>query len=385
MRSEEKTTTPNETQDAHSLAKESLPGLGHVGATHPGRSPARDPYGSARRGAQASFPRGVVVLYSQIEGPGTGEPDEIEADIETETTARGVVQVLQEHTPYEVHLLPASLPIEPRLAPFPPQDYLVFNLFEGLTGQSSDEACAAFTLQALGYHFTGARGHVLKLADSKAETARVLANKGILTPPGRLFRHPDEVTASGLQGLSFPLFVKPVAEDGSVGIDQHAVVTDLDSLRNRVAHVVELYREPALVSAFIDGREFNVAVWGDPLEVLPLSEIDFGAIADPHARIVSFAGKWDQTSLDYIHTPVVCPAQVSDSLAARIRHTALAVWTALDCSGYARVDLRSQGQEVYVLELNPNPSLAPDAGFARSARVAGLDYAQMILKIVSFI
>ncbi|MBM4431191.1 MAG: D-alanine--D-alanine ligase, partial [Chloroflexi bacterium] len=72
-------------------------------------------------------------------------------------------------------------------------------------------------------------------------------------------------------------------------------------------------------------------------------------------------------------------------LAARIRDTALAVWSAMECSGYARVDLRTKGEEIYVLELNPNPSLAPDAGFARATRAAGLDYAQMILRIVSFV
>lgn len=330
-------------------------------------------------------PRGIVVLYSTTDKLNKGESQDLLADLETIGTAKAVAQVLQQHTCFDIHLLPASRHVERELSPFSPKDYLVFNLFEGIDGFTGEEARAAFALNALGYRFTGARGHTLALAVNKAQTKALLAKSRILTPPWRVFSHRDEVSSSALGDMGFPLIVKPVAEDSSLAIDAGAVVTDLDALRTRVAYVVEQYHQEALVESFIDGREFNIAIWGNPPQVLPLAEVDLSAFSDPKERIVSFAAKWQEASFEYCHTPVICPAVTSDDLAARIRTTALRVWEITGCSGYARVDMRVQNGNVYVLEVNPNPSLAPDAGFARAARAAGFDYPRMILNILSLV
>ncbi|MEM4724937.1 MAG: ATP-grasp domain-containing protein, partial [Candidatus Hadarchaeum sp.] len=267
-------------------------------------------------------------------------------------------------------------------------------LFEGLdivTKTESDyardeEARAAFTLQELGYRFTGADGYTLALALNKAEAKAALQRSGVLTPPWRVFAHPDEVCANNLGSLTFPVIVKPVAEDSSLGIDANAVVSDLPSLRARVAYLIERYCQHVLVESFIDGREFNISIWDSPPQVLPLAEVDLSALGSPEKRIVSFAAKWEEASFEYTHTPVICPAVVSEELAECIRDTALRAWEAVGGQrGYGRVDMRVREKEVYVLEVNPNPSLAPDAGFARAALAAGFDYAHMILKILSFV
>lgn len=339
-------------------------------------------------------PRGIVVLYSQTERLDQAEGRDILADLETIATARAVAQVLEQYTNLDVHLLSASQHVERKLGPFPPEDYLVFNLFEGvdgLIGEDGDnlldeEARAARVLQERGYRFTGADVHALSLALNKAQTKALLEKDGILTPPWRVFAHPDEVSETTLSGLNFPLIVKPVAEDSSLGVDIDAVVTSMCSLRERVAYVTARYRQPALVETFIDGREFNVGLWGNPPQVLPLAEVDLSALGEAQKRIVSFAAKWEESSFEYLHTPVTCPAVVSEELAARIRETALRAWGITGCRcGYARIDMRVQSGQVYVLEINPNPSIAPDAGFARAARAAGLDYAQMILHILSLV
>lgn len=342
------------------------------------------------------LPRGIVVLYSAAEEPITHVSRDILADLETITTAQAVAKVLQVHTSLEVHLIPAAhhdhLPR--KLAPYPPEEFILFNLFEGLdypaeTDDSytrDDEARAAFVLQELGYRFTGADGHTLALALNKAEAKAALQREGVLTPPWRVFTHPDEVEVNNLASLTFPVIVKPVAEDSSLGIDTNAVVNDLTSLRDRVAYLIERYRQNVLVESFIDGREFNISIWGNPPRVLPLAEVDLSALGSPEKRIVSFAAKWEESSFEYTHTPVICPASVSQELAERIRDTALRAWKAVGGQhGYGRVDMRVRGEEVYVLEVNPNPSLAPDAGFARAALAAGFDYAHMILKILSFV
>ncbi len=330
-------------------------------------------------------PRGIVLLYSQPDRSDPAERQDILADLETASTARTIAQVLVRHTDYDVHMLPASLPIERHLASYPPQDYAVFNLFEGVSGVVGDEAEAATALGELGYRFTGAHSHALALALDKAKTMRALRQHGVLTPVWRVFRHPNDVTQRALRDMRFPLLVKPLAEDSSVGIDRQAVVTDVARLRQRVAHVVQRFQQSALATEFIDGREFNVAIWGEPPRVLPLAEIDFSAFDHPHDRIVSFAAKWQEGSFEYHNMPVICPARVSEDLARRVRATALRVWQIAGCSGYARVDIRVRHGRIYVLEVNPNPSLAPDAGFARAAKAAGYGYEEMVLRILSLI
>jgi D-alanine-D-alanine ligase len=283
--------------------------------------------------------------------------------------------------------------VERALSPYPPEDYLVFNLFEGVDGilpedgntLLDEEARAALTLEALDYRYTGADGRILALCVNKAYSKAALAEGGVLTPAWRSFERVGDVTAAAVQGMRFPLMVKPVAEDSSLGIDSNAVVRDLESLQARVALVTEHYGQPVLAEEFIDGREFNVGLWGDPPRVLPLAEVDLSALGAPEKRIVTYAAKWEEGTYEYQHTPVTCPAAVTDELASNIRDAALRAWRAVGgYRGYGRVDMRVQGEHCYVLEVNPNPSIAADAGFARAALAAGLDYAQMILTILSF-
>jgi D-alanine-D-alanine ligase-like ATP-grasp enzyme len=337
---------------------------------------------------------GVVVLYSAAGEPAPAASGDVLADLETTAVAKKVAQILREHTDLQVHLLPAAQRVAEKLGPYPPDRYVIFNLFEGLdnlvgadgTALPDQEAPTAFALEALGYRFTGASGRALALALNKAETKQVLAAGGVCTPAWRVFARADEVSASALRDLHFPLIVKPVAEDSSLAIDDHAVVTGVDSLRERVRYVVDGYHQSALAEEFIDGREISAGIWGDPPEVLPLSEVDLSVYDDPTRRIVTFAAKWDEGSFDYVHTPVTCPATLPEALAMRIRGTALRAWELVAGHlGYGRVDMRIQGDRVYVIEVNPNPSIAADAGFARQARVAGLDYAHMILKILSLV
>ena len=180
----------------------------------------------------------------------------------------------------------------------------------------------------------------------------------------------------------FPLIVKPVAEDASIGVGPGAVVHTARALCERVAYVVERYRQAALAEIFVDGREFNISVWGDPPQVLPLAEIDFAAFDDPYARIVSFAAKWEVDSFEYCHTPVLCPASVDPGLGDHVSDVARRAWTTIGCRGYARVDMRLGERDIlHVVEVNCNPDLSPDAGFCRAARAAGYSYEDMVVHI----
>lgn len=317
----------------------------------------------------------VIVLYNVTETLVKGEPQDIVAEQGVIRCAQAVATALAERG-YRVDTVPVYGEAEAALAPYPATEYAVFNLFEGSHGRLFEEARVAFALEALGYTFTGCDGHAIALGTNKMRAKAIFSAAGIPTPRARLFHHPDHVLDEPLAG---PMIVKPVAEDASEGIGEGAVVSTVAALRERVAYVVERYRQPALAEQFIDGREFNIAVWDDPEPtVLPLAEVDFRAFSDPLQRIVSYSAKWLTESFEYQHTPVVCPARVNGTLADRLADVARRAYRAIGCRNYARVDIRlATDGTPYVLEVNPNPDLSPDAGFFRAARAAGYEYAEM--------
>lgn len=326
-------------------------------------------------------PPGVVVLYNASENLIKGEPRDMLAEQGVVVCAQAVADSLRK-AGYRVVQLPIHTDVELALAPYPPTRWAVFNLGEGLDGRLFEEARIAWALDAMGYRFTGSGGDALARSGHKVQAKTLLAASGVDTPPWWLFRHPDEVEAVAAD-LSFPLIVKPVAEDASIGVGPDAVVHTGRALRERVAYVVERYRQVALAEVFVAGREFNIALWGDPPEVLPLAEVDFSAFADPYARIVSFEAKWEVESFEYRHTPVFCPALVDADLAMRITDAAQQAWAVIGCRGYARVDMRVSDEGIpYVLEVNCNPDLSPDAGFYRAAREAGHSYEGMVVQIL---
>ncbi len=326
-------------------------------------------------------PPGVVVIYNDTEDLIKGEARDLLAERGVIACAHAVADALSSHG-HHVIRLPFQDDIELSLTLYSPDKWIIFNLGEGLSGRLFEEARIAWALEAMGYIFTGSSGDAHARCLNKAHAKQLLAAKNVQTPSGWLFRHPDEVDAFASK-LPFPLIVKPVAEGGSIGLDADAVVHTIQALSERVDYVTSCYRQAALAEAFIAGREFNIALWGDPPQVLPLAEIDFSAFSNPHERIVSFAAKWEENSFEYKNTPVICPAPVSSKLKHRIEQTAKRAWDAMGCRGYARVDMRVSKEEIpYVVEVNCNPDLSPDAGFYRAARTAGFSYREMVSRIL---
>lgn len=324
----------------------------------------------------------ILVLFNASDRLVKGEPRDMLAEQGVIACAQAVAEALSA-AGYRVESIPLRGDLEPTLAPFPPTEWAIFNLAEGLEGRLFEEARLAWALEAMGYRFTGSGGDALLLASHKARAKKALAKRGIATPPWRVFRGPDEVGTALPAELSFPVMVKPVAEGGSIGIDAASVVESLAALGERVAYIAERYRQMALAEAFIAGRELNIALWGEPPEALPLAEVDFTRISDPHHRIVSYAAKWETESLEYRQTPILCPAKVPAELAASLKWIAQAAWGAIGCRGYARVDIRLSPEGTpFVLEVNPNPDLSPDAGFANAARAAGFSYQDTVVRIL---
>jgi len=261
------------------------------------------------------------------------------------------------------------------------EDQLIFNLCEAAFGKSSFEMNIAALLELYGLEHTGSGPLTLGLALDKGLTKDILNSRDIMTPEYAVLREPPTKLK---RSLKFPLIVKPLREDASIGIDSGAVVKTMKALRKRVEFIINTFRQPAIVEEYIDGREFNIAVLGNGkgIRALPPSEIDFTEFPESLPRIVCYEAKWVTESPLYKKSKPVCPANVPDSVRSELESVALKAYETMGCRDYARVDVRvGEDGNIKVLEVNPNPDISMDAGLARAAKAAGLDYPKLISSI----
>jgi D-alanine-D-alanine ligase len=257
---------------------------------------------------------------------------------------------------------------------------LVVNLCESVSGDSRGEMAASAFLEVLGIPYTGSAPLALGLALYKDKAKELLVARGVPTPAFALVSSLAEVATVQ---LPFPLIVKPVREDASAGVTFDSVVHDASSLREAVEMVLRTFHQPALVERFISGREVYVSFLGNtPRVVLPLSEIHFGAAFEGRPRIVSYRAKWETASPECRDSPSG-PCVLDKDTESKVVAAALGAFEALGCRDYGRVDLRlSLEGDPYVIDINPNCDLHPQAGYARAAAAAGLDYAALGSRLV---
>lgn len=261
---------------------------------------------------------------------------------------------------------------------------LVFNLCESMAGDPRNEPTFAGLLDLFGIPYTGADLAALAACLHKRRSKDILLGRGIPTPPHRFVGSIAELADPAFDAIDYPWFLKLAHEDASVGITEENLVRHAAALRKRATDMILEFEQPVLAERYIDGREINVTLIGngDHLEVLPLHEIDFAAMPVGRPRIVSYAAKWEEGHVDYAGTKPVPLRDASPALVAACQQVARAAWDAHGLRDYARVDLRVDKDGVpWVIDVNPNPDISPDAGVARSAAVAGLSYIQMIGKI----
>lgn len=317
----------------------------------------------------------ILVVYNVVE---PSEEEGVLSEEEIVFVEQHIARALEEHGHLTVSV-PIRNDLWTPLKQYDPNEWLIFNLCESFRNKTYLEPYIISVFEYLGFRYTGSDRRTLANCLNKARAKEILQAHGIPTAAFQVFT-PFTIHQ---RRLEFPLFVKPVSEDASIGITMDSVVRDDRALRRQVRFIWDKYHEPALVEEFIDGREFNVTVLGNESpRVLPLSEINFRHIADPFARIVSYRAKWVPTSEEYLKTPPTCPARVSESLKRRIEDVARRAYQAMGLRDYGRVDIRVKDGIPYVLEVNPNADLAPDAGIARAARAAGMSYADLADEIV---
>lgn len=324
---------------------------------------------------------GIAVAYNAFHPRGGLPAAEREANESIVLDARGVRDALAARR-RDAFLLPmrrSAGAFLRRLAAARPR--LVFNLCEGARGESRYEMHACALLELLALPHTGCGPLAMGIALDKALAKALFAARGVPTPLH--FVCDGEPPRALPAGMRYPLFVKPVREDASIGIGREAFVRDRRELGARCRHIRARYRQPALVERYVDGRELNVSILGGRKpRALPVSEIEMGRVPRGAPRICDYRAKWVPGSGEYASTVPRCPARLAGAAERRVKETALAAYRALSCDGYARVDIRLGRDGVpYVLEVNPNPCIARDAGLARSAAAAGMDYPDLVCRI----
>jgi D-alanine-D-alanine ligase len=195
---------------------------------------------------------------------------------------------------------------------------------------------------------------------------------------------PLGIRSSSLQAClrtSLPLIVKTPSMRRSLGITRDSVVFDEKGLTRQIEYVTKVYGQPALVEEFIDGREINVGMieFNGRVEPLPISEIDYSGFPADIPKICGYEAKWITESVEYKESKPVCPAPVTIELKKRLETVAVEVYRLFECRDYARVDMRvDQEENIYILEVNPNPDISPQSGMARAIKVRGMTYADFV-------
>lgn len=266
---------------------------------------------------------------------------------------------------------------------------IVFNIAEGIRGESRESHVPAMC-EHLGIPYTGSDVLTTALCLDKGRTKEILSYHGLHTARFCVFNRVDEHPN---HGLHFPLIVKLLHEGSSMGLSLESVVDDEAALRRRLKHVLETYREPAIVEEFIVGREFTVGVLGNKeLITLPIVESVFEnprhiTLFRPDTPILEMAtnalGAKPVTNPTTNRT--VCPAPVDEALAERIRDTARRAYRALGCRDWCRMEMRlGPDNHLYMLELNPIAGIDPSYWLPRAAYEAGYTYADLVNMILNF-
>ncbi|MGE3153325.1 MAG: ATP-grasp domain-containing protein [Nitrospiraceae bacterium] len=260
--------------------------------------------------------------------------------------------------------------------------HIAFNLLEEFDGIAVYDQNVVSYLELLRVPYTGCNPRGLMLARDKSLSKKLLSFHRILFPDfalfsmGRSIRRPEH--------LDFPLIVKSVTEEASLGISQASIVSDEEKLQERVAFIHESIRTGALVERYIEGRELYVGVMGNGhLRVLPVWELVMDRMPEEAWRIATERVKWSRTYQNKYGIRSGEARNLPEGMEEKIRHLARRVYRVLGLSGYARIDLRMDPSgRVYVLEANPNPQISRDEDFAESALKAGWTYEDLLQELL---
>ena len=315
-----------------------------------------------------------LVPPETLEGYSDKEIDEWKTEYDVITTLREMG--------HQVEVLGLSDDLTPiRNAILKRQPHVAFNLLEEFHGVVTYDHAIVSYLELMRQPYTGCNPRGLLISKDKALSKKILSFHRLPSPKFAVFPVGRKVVRP--QKLKFPIFVKSVIDDASLGISQASVVWDDKELNERVAFVHEHTLSDAMAEEFIEGRELYVGVLGiDRLQTLPIWELKFNKSSAP--LIATRKVKWDRKYQEKLGVETCLAENLTDKLQQQISRICKKVYKSLGLSGYARMDLRlREDGRIYVLEANANPNLSYGEDFAESAEKAGISYEDLLQKIVA--
>ena len=261
--------------------------------------------------------------------------------------------------------------------------HIAFNLLEGFDDITIFDQNVVSHLELLKLPYTGCNPRGLLLARDKSLSKKLLAYHRIPVPEFEVFRIGRPIRRP--KRLPFPLMVKSLTQEASIGISQASVVDSDERLKERVTFIHESIGTSAIVERYIEGRELYVGVIGNQvLQALPVWELFFTNMPPEAKRIATDRVKWSVKYQKKYEIESGEAHELPPATIERIQHLCKRTFRALELSGYARIDLRLDAQgRAWVIEANPNPQIAKGEDFAASAEAAGTAYESLIQRIVN--
>ena len=319
----------------------------------------------------------IVILHSDI-SPDASE-DELDCLQQAESIA-GALRTLN----YEAVLLPFELNLNNTITMLKSlKPYAVFNIVETLDSRGSLIYFAPAILDILQIPYTGCPTEAVFQTSNKPLSKKIMHYAGIATPSWM-----DQEGFGSRTDTAGIYLIKSSWEHASIGLDEDSLIPYINN--ENLLQEMNLRKEKlggsCYAEAYIDGREFNVALISgrEGVEVLPIAEMIFQDYAPDKPKIVDYRAKWIADSFEYNNTIRKYDFPESDSdLISDLREIALRCWHLFSLRGYARIDFRvDKNSKPWVLEINSNPCLSPDAGFAAALQHANIKYHEAIGLII---
>lgn len=324
----------------------------------------------------------VLALFDAI-APTTLDQDLSEEllteDWKTETNVLSALRELGHATEYLAIFDNLDL-LRQKLESFQPD--VIFNLADQFKNNRAFDQNIVSFLEMYGVPFTGCGSTGLTLCKHKGISKKILSYHRIHTPAFVIIARGKRIARPAK--LRFPILVKPLKEEASLGISQASFVSNDEQFRERVLFIHDKYANDVIAEEYIHGRELYVSLMGNlRLREFPIRELVFREVPPDEPKIATFKAKWDDEyrerwGLSNQYADSLAPAVVTD-----IQQTCKRIYRLLTLDGYARMDLRlTTDNEIYFIEANPNPILSADEDFALSALKAGVPYSQLIERIL---
>ncbi len=321
----------------------------------------------------------VVVLYPEIK-------EKNQKDLlDTLEQVRLVEKALKKLN-YEVYLLECSLnllEISKSLIQIKPE--FCFNLVDNIDNNGKMISVIPMLLETHNIPYTSPDSRTMFITTEKILCKQILISNNLNTP---YFIYNSKIYGK----ISFPqkFIIKPVNDDGSLNIDEENIFifNSLQETQNIIEQFNNKYNKEFFAETYIDGREFNVSLlcYKDKCEIFPIAEIVFNNYPENKSKIVSYNAKWEEDSFEYKNTIRSFEFSENDYfLLKKIKDISFKCYDIFNLRGYARIDIRAEKDQVYILEININPSLSVDAGYFASAKKAGFSFEELIKKIIETI